>query len=232
MVFWAYMLHCRGGALYTGHTENLEQRIAEHQSGLMPGFTQDKHPLKLVWSQEFATRYEALSAERQIKGWSKRKKLALIRGDRKTISGLAKSKNGPSTSSGRTGLGITVSAFSTITEEAARTVPEEACGLLFGTPDRIVEATVTPNVHPSPRTHFEIDPAALIAAHKAERAGGPAIVGYWHSHPAGPALPSATDTASASGDGKVWAIAAGEKITFWRDTPAGFEALPYRCVAG
>jgi predicted GIY-YIG superfamily endonuclease len=102
MSFWAYMLHCRGGAFYTGHTDNLPYRIAQHESGTIPGFTADKLPVTLVWSQEFSTRVEALEAERRIKGWSRAKKLALIRGDWNRISSLAKGKNGPSTSSGRT----------------------------------------------------------------------------------------------------------------------------------
>jgi predicted GIY-YIG superfamily endonuclease len=80
MVFRADMLHCRGGVFYTGHTDDLEHRIAEHKSGLIPGFTQNSHPLKLVWTDEFPTREEALRAERRIKGWSRRKKLLLIRG--------------------------------------------------------------------------------------------------------------------------------------------------------
>ncbi len=102
MGFWAYILHCRGGAFYTGHTDNLPHRIGQHQSGTMAGFTADKLPVVLVWSQEFSTRIEALEAERQIKGWSRAKKMALIRGDWARISALAKGKNGPSTSSGRT----------------------------------------------------------------------------------------------------------------------------------
>ncbi len=104
MAFWAYMLHCRGGTFYTGHTDDLELRIAKHQSGLYPGYTRDRLPVELVWSQEFPSRNEALSAERQIKGWSRKKKLALIRGDWAAISRFAqgKDKDGPSTSSGRT----------------------------------------------------------------------------------------------------------------------------------
>jgi predicted GIY-YIG superfamily endonuclease len=107
MAFWAYMLHCRGGTFYTGHTDDLELRIAKHQSGLYPGYTQDHLPVELVWSQEFPSRYEALSAERQIKGWSRKKKLALIRGDWEAIKRFARSRNkdGPSTSLGRTDLG-------------------------------------------------------------------------------------------------------------------------------
>jgi predicted GIY-YIG superfamily endonuclease len=102
MSFWAYILHCRGGVFYTGHTENLEQRLDTHKSGIIPGFTSKYLPVELVWSQEFPTRYEALQAERRIKGWSRAKKMALIRGDWDEISRLAKNKDGPSTSSGRT----------------------------------------------------------------------------------------------------------------------------------
>ena len=102
MTFWAYMLHCRGGAFYTGHTDNLPRRIGEHESGMIVGFTADKLPVALVWSQEFSTRFEALEAEGRIKGWSRAKKMALIREDWDKISALAKGKNGPSTSSGRT----------------------------------------------------------------------------------------------------------------------------------
>ncbi len=102
MSFWAYMLHCRGGMFYIGHTDNLPHRIGQHESGAIPGFTADRLPVTLVWNQEFSTRYEALEAERRIKGWSRAKKMALIRGDWHQISTLAKSKNSPSTSSGRT----------------------------------------------------------------------------------------------------------------------------------
>ncbi len=102
MTFWAYMLHCRGGVYYVGHTDNLDYRIGQHQSGMIPGYTADKLPVTLVWSQDFSTRIEALEAERRIEGWSRAEKMALIRGDWDRISALAKGKNGPSTSSGRT----------------------------------------------------------------------------------------------------------------------------------
>ena len=102
MTFWTYILHCRGGAFYTGHTDNLDGRIGAHESGRIPGFTAERMPATLVWSAEFPTRREALAMERRIKGSSRAKKMALIRGDFDTISDLAKSKNGPSTSSGRT----------------------------------------------------------------------------------------------------------------------------------
>jgi putative endonuclease len=48
MSFWTYMLHCRGGAFYVGHTDDLERRMAEHQAGTTPGFTHDRRPVALV----------------------------------------------------------------------------------------------------------------------------------------------------------------------------------------
>nr|WP_100867168.1 M67 family metallopeptidase [Novosphingobium kunmingense] len=127
---------------------------------------------------------------------------------------------------------VTSGALATLREEATLADPLECCGLLLGRGGRIDSVVPAANVHPDPARHFEIDPAALIAAHKAERAGGPQIVGYYHSHPAGPAEPSATDRAQASGDGRVWAIVAGPAVGWWRDAPGGFTALGLRLVEG
>jgi len=96
------MLHYRGGAFYVGHTDDLERRIDQHRAGAFPGFTADRLPVELVWSEEFATRLEALDAERRLKGWSRAKKLALIRRDWTGISRLAEKKAGPSTRSRQT----------------------------------------------------------------------------------------------------------------------------------
>ena len=81
MTFWAYVLRCSDGSYYTGHTDELEARLAAHESGEFEGYTAKRRPVTLVWSQEFSTREEALSAERRIRGWSRAKKEALIRGD-------------------------------------------------------------------------------------------------------------------------------------------------------
>lgn len=97
------MLHCRGVAFYAGHTDNLEARLGAHRSGLITGCTRSLVPVELVWSQDFTTRAEALEAERQLKGWGRPKKMALIRGDWDAIRALAKGKDGPSTSSGQAG---------------------------------------------------------------------------------------------------------------------------------
>ena len=110
---------------------------------------------------------------------------------------------------------------------AAAAHPREACGLLLGSGAHIATATLAANVHPEPLRHFEIDPAALIAAHRAARGGGAAVLGYWHSHPNGLAGPSDTDRAMAARDGRIWAIVANGAISLWVDAPNGFEPLPY-----
>ncbi len=110
--------------------------------------------------------------------------------------------------------------------------PLEACGLLLGTGDRVMEARHATNLAPDPERHFEIDPAALIAAHRAARDGGPTVVGYFHSHPNGLARPSATDRQSAARDGRVWIIVADDAITCWCDGPDGFEPLSYAVTDG
>ena len=101
MSFWVYILECADGSYYTGHTDDLDRRIAQHQSGEMPGYTQTRHPVVLRFCQDIATREEALFMERRIKGWSHKKKEAMMRGDWAEVSRLAKSAR-PSTSSGRT----------------------------------------------------------------------------------------------------------------------------------
>jgi len=103
-----------------GHTDNLELRVASHQRGRVKGFTSDRLPAQLVWSAEFPTRLEALTAERQIKGWGRAKKMALIRGDWADISRLAHKKDGPSTSSGRTDGGQEVTKINLIPHLAFR----------------------------------------------------------------------------------------------------------------
>lgn len=120
---------------------------------------------------------------------------------------------------------LTSGALATLREEATRAHPHEACGLLLGRGDTIDAAQPCANVHPEPERHFEIDPAALIAAHRAARAGGPQVLGYYHSHPNGRAGPSATDRAMAAGDGRIWAIVARGAISLWRDDPGGFTPL-------
>lgn len=127
---------------------------------------------------------------------------------------------------------VTSGVIATLLEEATRAHPDECCGLLLGAGGRIEQAVPAANVHPTPQRHFEIDPAALIAAHRAARSGGAQVLGYYHSHPNGRAGPSDTDRAEASRDGRIWAIVAQGNVLFWRDGPDGFEALPLRLADG
>jgi predicted GIY-YIG superfamily endonuclease len=86
MSFWVYILRCADNSYYTGHTDNLEDRLAKHKSGEIEGYTSTRLPVRLVFSEEFPTREEALGCEFQIKGWSRKKKEALIRGDWAEVS--------------------------------------------------------------------------------------------------------------------------------------------------
>jgi tRNA/rRNA methyltransferase len=81
MAFWLYILRCSDGSYYVGHTDNLEMRIACHESGEFSGYTRYRRPVRLVFTESFASRDEAFRCERQIKGWSRRKKEALTAGD-------------------------------------------------------------------------------------------------------------------------------------------------------
>ena len=110
--------------------------------------------------------------------------------------------------------------------EAAISAGTECCGLLLGR-DMIEDIQPATNVAAQPERHFEIDPQTLIDAHRAARLGGPAVLGYYHSHPLGPAVPSAVDREMSAGDGLVWAILAENDTTFWRDDSQGFARLSY-----
>ncbi len=102
MSFWVSILRCADHSYYTGHTDNLATRIMQHQTGEIEGFTSTRVPVALVFADEFPTREEALARERQIKGWSRKKKKAMMRGDWAEVSRLGRGKR-PSTGSGRTG---------------------------------------------------------------------------------------------------------------------------------
>jgi len=90
MSFWVFILRCADKSYYTGHTDNLQERIAKHQAGDIDGYTSTRLPVVLLFSEEFPTREEALACERQIKGWSRRKKEALMRGDWAELSRLSR----------------------------------------------------------------------------------------------------------------------------------------------
>ena len=88
---WLYILRCADGAYYTGTTRaDLDQRVAEHQFGRFPGFTEKRRPVVLVHSEYFDRIVDAITAERQVKGWSRAKKEALMAGDFQRIAQLSR----------------------------------------------------------------------------------------------------------------------------------------------
>lgn len=123
---------------------------------------------------------------------------------------------------------VTSGALATLRREAAEAAPEECCGLLLGTGARIETAAAATNVAADRHVRFEIDPLALLAAHKAARSGGPQVIGYYHSHPNGHPVPSPTDREHSTGDSRVWAIIADGEVAFWRDNANGFALLDFR----
>jgi len=94
VAFYAYLLRCNDGSFYAGHTDDLEQRFAQHTSGALGGYTAKRLPVVLVWSDSFGTRDEAFAAERKLKGWTRAKKEALIAGDWDLICELARNRQG------------------------------------------------------------------------------------------------------------------------------------------
>ena len=91
--FWVYILRCADGSYYTGHTDDLGLRVAKHQSGEVKGYTETRLPVELVFAQECTRREEALAAELRIKGWSRKKKEAMIQGDWNEVHRLARGKD-------------------------------------------------------------------------------------------------------------------------------------------
>ena len=89
MSFTVYILRCADGSYYTGHTDDLDARLAAHEEGDKEGYTKGRRPVILAFHEEFPTRAEALAAERQIKGWARDKKQALILGDWAALTRLA-----------------------------------------------------------------------------------------------------------------------------------------------
>jgi putative endonuclease len=88
---YVYILICADGSYYTGTArDGLDRRIAEHNSGYFGGYTAKRRPVTLVFSQWFDRVVDAIAAERQIKGWSRAKKEAIIRGDLDMLRSLSR----------------------------------------------------------------------------------------------------------------------------------------------
>jgi len=93
MPYAIYILKCSDGTYYTGLTKDLEVRVHEHQTGAHPeSYTFSRRPVKLAWSEVTESYQEAFQWEHRIKGWSRAKKEALIRGDIDGIHEIVKSE--------------------------------------------------------------------------------------------------------------------------------------------
>lgn len=90
--YFVYIVECSDHSFYTGITNNLEQRISEHNSGLLKGFTSKRLPVKLVYSERLLDINQAIKFEKQIKGWTRKKKQALIDGDFELLIKLSNKK--------------------------------------------------------------------------------------------------------------------------------------------
>ena len=91
---YVYILRCADGSYYVGSTRtSLEDRLAQHNAGSFGGYTARRRPVELVFQQDFDRITDAIAAERQLKGWTRAKKEALIRGDFARLRALAKGKS-------------------------------------------------------------------------------------------------------------------------------------------
>jgi putative endonuclease len=87
---WMYILECADGSYYVGSTKNLERRIWQHNEGVGAKYTARRRPVKLVYAAEFLNVAQAYAREKQVQGWSRAKREALIRGDYGALPELAR----------------------------------------------------------------------------------------------------------------------------------------------
>ena len=91
--YYVYILKCSDGSYYTGVTNDIQRRLYEHQEGLIEDcFTHDKRPVELLFTEEYHDVNESIGREKQIKGWSRKKKEALINGDFQKLIELSKGR--------------------------------------------------------------------------------------------------------------------------------------------
>ncbi len=135
------------------------------------------------------------------------------------------------------GLHVASDLIEVMLQAARAAAPEECCGLIVGKRDpapRVLRLVPSPNTHPEPRRFFEIDPKVQFDTLRKTRQSGETILGHYHSHPAGPARPSARDLADANDADLVWLVIdplAGEVAAFLPKAGedgkiAEFQAIP------
>ena len=92
---WMYILKCSDGSYYVGSTRDLENRISQHQTGKGAKYTSSRLPVELVFAEQFPDIQSAYTAEKQVQGWRREKREALIRGDYEALPELARKRFGP-----------------------------------------------------------------------------------------------------------------------------------------
>jgi putative endonuclease len=89
--FWVYMVLCSDASYYTGITNDVDNRVAQHNEGIDKySYTFTRRPVRLVYTGEFNNPNDAIAFEKQLKGWSRKKKEALIRGDWDAVKSIAR----------------------------------------------------------------------------------------------------------------------------------------------
>lgn len=137
-------------------------------------------------------------------------------------------------------LVLTPEQHARILDESREAHPLECCGLLIGRVQdgaaRVAEVLPAANVAEAPERAFEIDPRTLIQAHRGARERGQTILGWYHSHPSGVAVPSACDAERAAENGKAWIIVADGEMAAYASVEQGdvagrFRPLPVQVIS-
>ena len=87
-----YILTCADGSFYCGSTHDLSLRVWQHESGLGSAYTSKRLPVKLAYCEEYRTMHEAFLREKQVQGWGRAKRRALIEGRVAELPGLSRSR--------------------------------------------------------------------------------------------------------------------------------------------
>ncbi|MEK6795718.1 MAG: GIY-YIG nuclease family protein [Spirochaetota bacterium] len=166
-----YILECSDGTYYTGSTVDLEKRVWEHENFFGANYTKKKHPVKLVYSEEYARVDEAFYREKQVQGWSHAKKKALIEGEYNKLPELSRNYTEyPRVSSAVASTGSVteplVELVETSVEKAAGTVasPVTSTGSVTGSLVELVETSVEPTASITANGRLDTPPAVISGA--------------------------------------------------------------------
>ena len=91
---WTYILECADGSFYVGSTRDIERRLSEHQMGIGASYTRParRRPVRIVWAADYGRIEDAYAFEKQVQGWSRAKRIALIEGRFDDLPALARGR--------------------------------------------------------------------------------------------------------------------------------------------